>query len=243
MIAQKNRARSAAVWLLLAAGSMCAMPAPAAGHQAEDPAVEQGREAFGDATFPWYNSESDSLEPIEFWNPPKWDSPVDLGSVLQILFWIGITVLVIVLVVLIYRFTRDQTSRELSVALQRTSDEILAADQVEALGFLAERPRDDLLGRARRYYEEGNYAEAIIYLFSYQLLQLDKFALIRLAKGKTNRQYLREAGRVPPLGGSLERTMLAFEHVFFGQRGLDRAGFEACWNALPDFEQQLRATS
>jgi hypothetical protein len=48
---------------------------------------------------------------------------------------------------------------------------------------------------------------------------------------------------VAPLKTALERTMLAFEGVFFGRRKLDRAGFEVCWNALDQFEQQLRGDS
>ncbi len=60
---------------------------------------------------------------------------------------------------------------------------------------------------------------------------------MRLAKGKTNRQYLREAGRERPLASLLERTMVTFEDVFFGRRALDREGFEICWNQLDQFER------
>ena len=54
--------------------------------------------------------------------------------------------------------------------------------------------RLDLLAEARRHYQAGNYGAAIVYLFSFQLVQLDQRQIIRLAKGKTNRQYLREVG-------------------------------------------------
>ena len=101
---------------------------------------------------------------------------------------------------------------------------------------MADRPRSDLLGDARRHYEQGNYDEAIIYLFSYELVRLDRSSVVHMAEGKTNRQYLREALSVRPLANILERTMLAFEDVFFGQRRLDRAGFEACWSQLTEFE-------
>ena len=47
-----------------------------------------------------------------------------------------------------------------------------------------------LLEEARRSYEEGDYNTAIVYLYSYQLVKLDQNQWIRLAKGKTNRQYL-----------------------------------------------------
>jgi hypothetical protein len=204
-------------------------------------AVDEGRRAFGEVSTSWYDGETDSLAPLEFndWEGRKlWN----LGPLLKVLMWVTIAVLVVALVVLLYAFLRNYanpSARRPAAARGRG----VAADQVEALAFLAERNRDDLLGQARFHYQQGNYGEAIIYLFSYQLIELDKFAVIRLSKGKTNRQYLREASRVAALGGALERTMHSFESVFFGRRPLDRAGFEACWNALPQFEAQLKAAT
>ena len=93
--------------------------------------------------------------------------------------------------------------------------------------------------QARTHYEQGNYSEAIIYLFSYELVELDRSALIRLAKGKTNRQYLREAAATRSMKPLLERTMVTFEDVFFGRRTLDRSGFEACWKQLDEFQSLL----
>ena len=69
---------------------------------------------------------------------------------------------------------------------------VTEADRIENLPFPVKRPQADLLGETRWHYEQGNFGEAIIYLFSYELVQLDTHHLIRLAKGKTNRQYLRE---------------------------------------------------
>lgn len=244
MIAPPQVVRIVAGRLLLAAALVGAASAYAVAANAAEQAVADGKEAFGTAHFDWYNEATDGLEPIEFEPPPEGGRRGrDPGSLSSLVMWVGVAVFAVLLLLFIFYVVRQVSPEEIPQLPSRRGDEILAADQVEALGFLAERPRDDLLGQARKHYEQGNYGEAIIYLFSYQLVQLDKFALIQLTKGKTNRQYLREASRVPPLGGSLERTMLAFENVFFGQRGLDRAGFEACWNALPEFEQQLRATA
>ena len=71
-------------------------------------------------------------------------------------------------------------------------DDISDIDRVESLPVQLRRPTTHLLAEARRCYEEGNYGEAIVYLYSHQLVQLDKGQIIRLTKGKTNRQYLRE---------------------------------------------------
>ena len=62
-------------------------------------------------------------------------------------------------------------------------------------------PKDATVNRAlaRLYEKRGNFNQAIIYYYSYQLVTLDRRQVIRLAKGKTNRQYLRETGRRGPL--------------------------------------------
>ena len=116
---------------------------------------------------------------------------------------------------------------------------MIDVDRIEQLPFAVKRPQSDLLGEARRHYEQGNFAEAIIYYFSYQLVELDKHQVIRLTKGKTNRQYLGEARRAPDLRPLLEDTMVAFEDVFFGHHDLERSRFEACWNRLAQFQKSL----
>ena len=78
---------------------------------------------------------------------------------------------------------------------------------------------------------------AIIYLFSHQLLQLDRRQVIHLTKGKTNRQYLREIGR-PPLRQLLTRPWWPLRTRFRPSR-LDRWRFEGCWSRLPEFESLL----
>ena len=125
------------------------------------------------------------------------------------------------------------------------------ARRIEALPYPVARANLSLLDQARNFYQAGNYAAAMIYLFSHQLVQLDRRQIIRLAKGKTNRQYLREVAghlghHVLVVGGSAEllcrlvgQTLVAFEDVFFGHHDIDRRRFEACWSRLPEFESLL----
>ncbi len=101
---------------------------------------------------------------------------------------------------------------------------------------MRQRSLDNLLGQAREHYLAGNFNEAIIYLFSYELVELDRRSLIRLSAGKTNRQYLRELGGRGTLAGLLQQSMVAFEDVYFGDRRLGRERFENCWQRLPEFE-------
>ena len=93
-------------------------------------------------------------------------------------------------------------------------------------------PKGGLLDEARRHYEAGNYNLAIIYLYSYELIKLDQNQMIRLAKGKTNREYLRELASRPEVYSILAQTLVPFEDVFFGEHELTRERFEACWNQV-----------
>ena len=212
----------------------------AAARAAEDnPFVTSGGEVLRERMqIPWYNAETNEVQPITLLPPPV---PSDRRSYswltrpITIVFVIILTALLLLLAWLIVRIIRE---REHGARAARAAkvDPLLVADRIEALPFLRERLQHDLLGQARHHYQMGNYSEAIIYLFSHELVELDRSAVVRLARGKTNRQYLREARTVRPLAALLERTMTTFEDVFFGRRALDRAGFETCWNQLDQFE-------
>ena len=119
------------------------------------------------------------------------------------------TILALAIAAIVYalvRFAMEQLkARKLAEADEKSQPLV---DDAEALPFLAERPRGDLLGLARQHYEQGNYSEAIIYLFSYELVELDRGSRIQLAKGKTNRQYLRELKDAAPSARRLERTCM-----------------------------------
>lgn len=218
-------------------------------------AVEEGRESLNDSvTYPWYDAENDDLRRVDLPEEKEPDekdqSGPDLrtdtsgfgqvmGTIVQVLFWIFVVLVFAALVgVLIWAFTRGEAkeSQTEGTDVVESSDEV---DRMENLPFQVKRPQSDLLAEARRHYEQGNYREAIIYLFSYQLIQLDKFHFIRLTKGKTNRQYLSEVRPRPPISRLLERTMMAFEDVFFGDHDLERQQFEGCWNSLDEFHNHV----
>ena len=166
--------------------------------------------------------------------------PSGFAAFLEILGW---TALLVALLLVGYLLVRAFLATEVggSTAAAATEEGLAAGDvdRVESLPFQLKRPQTDLLSEARRHYEAGNYAEAIIYLYSYQLVELDKHQMIRLTKGKTNRQYLWEIRRRGDVFDLLRITMHAFEDVFFGNHPLERRRFESCWNRLGDFQQSL----
>jgi hypothetical protein len=82
-----------------------------------------------------------------------------------------------------------------------------------------------------------------VLLYAHQLQQLDRHHLIRLAKGKTNRQYLSELRGQARLREILTGTVRAFEESYFGHYVLSRAQFEACWAHLDEFHRQLESAT
>jgi hypothetical protein len=223
-------------WLIV--GLALAVPANSAAPAVEvEQSVTDGQKAFeSGARFPWYDRASDSLRPLKL-SPPRrplrWSFG---GGFLRPLVW-GVLAVALVAIVVLGIYAARKYGFTAKRATLGQDEPLSGRATTEALSFLEGRSRSDLLGEARRLYQQGNYSEAIIYLFSHELVELDRFAIVRLAKGKTNRQYLREAAQVQSLAGPLELTMTAFEDVFFGRRVLDRAGFEACYSQLPEFER------
>lgn len=219
----------------------------------QDPSVEAARKALDKwqwpPRYPWYDSANDTVARIDVSKSwfEDWDldwlrdwfdfgsfRPFSMSSV-QWIAWIAIAVLIGIVVYVLFRAYRQSEQRASGQAAKAREAE--AADdqrRTEALP-LEGRKRSDFLAEAERCYQQGNYGEAIIYLFSHQLVELDKHRRIRLTKGKTNRQYLRELRRHPSLCRLMEQTTIAFEDVFFGHHPLDRSRFEACWTRLEEF--------
>ena len=160
-----------------------------------------------------------------------------LGEALQVLGLAALVVFIGIIAWLIARaFLKNEvTETKVSKVIETSRD----VDKVQALPFQIRQPAGDFLAEAQRLYAAGEFSEAVIYLYSHLLVQLDRHHVIRLAKGKTNRQYLRETRSRPVLREILDQTMIAFEDVFFGDHELSREQFEACWQRLDRFHGEL----
>ncbi len=242
--------------LLLAGLFLLATSSAAEGES--DEAVEDARESLGSrGAFPWYDREADAPRPLRLktveddsenrasnWQPAPATGTTArppnlswLGRILQIM---GISALVALLVLAVVFITRAFLSGEvMETAGSKVVETGHDVDRVEHLPFQLRKPTGDFLSEARRLYEAGDFSQAVLYLYSHFLVQLDRQHVIRLAKGKTNRQYLRETRSRPVLHQILEITMVSFEDVFFGHHKISREQFEASWNRLSEFEAEL----
>lgn len=254
-------------WLAMA-DKLRAQQAEDAGEVASADYVESAREALGERqSLPWYDAEKDDVRALDIPAPDskqfnnrasRWDTkpraPAS-GTGITAPTWTwgnffaqvftGLVVVIGVLLVafLIYLLVRAYLNSEEAAAVT-TARSTVAADEtdverIESLPFTVARPRGDLLDEAMAQYQAGNFRLAVIYLYSYLLIQLDRHQQIHLARGKTNRMYLRELRQQPRLQSILQRTMTSFEDVFFGNHSLSREEFELCWNQLDDFHKQI----
>lgn len=222
----------------------------------DEDAIEFGRNGLTkSANFPWYDSENDEAKPVDLGNteeplqPYEWEiakkkpnrRPFNFPAIwpfLQAFAWVFLVTAFVLLGLLAFRsFFGLRTNHE---ELDEEFDEV---ERIAQLPYPIRQPSKDLLEEAQYLYENGRYSEAIVYLFSYQLIQLDKAHLIHLTKGKTNRQYLAEIRRLPALPKIVAHTMLAFEDVFFGQHDISKERFESCWGQRADFANHLQQSA
>jgi hypothetical protein len=208
----------------------------------EDPqeAIKAGSEALGPANhYPWYDPANDGLQRVAIREPGEHHRFLGISSEWNpLLIAASLTVLAIVLVMLVLMLLRATGLRKPKKQLGEpplVSD----AERIEALSFPVARRNLSLLEQARLFYQAGNHTQAMLYLFSHQLVELDRHQIVRLAKGKTNRQYLREIGQGRALGQLIDQALVAFEDAFFGHHDIDRERFETCWSRLPEFESLL----
>jgi hypothetical protein len=247
-----DRAPSLSRWAFLAAIAVALLAQSVEAQEVStdpDAAIEAGKDALSSGRgYPWYDSSKDDIRAIKLPKPAStsqnWfnfgGAGEGLGTVLQVIVYV---LLAVVLTALVFGLISAFLSREndqAAAAAAATRPAVTEQARVEALPFKLNKDTGDLLGEAQRSYEQGKYSEAILYLFSYQLLEMDRGQIIRLTKGKTNRQYLREISPRRPLQTLIAQTMVAFEDVFFGNHPLGRERFESCWSQVGQFKSLIQ---
>jgi hypothetical protein len=205
--------------------------------------VERGGDILGRGlvgrTHPFYDSETDDVRLIPIEQPR---APSNWSFEPKIIGYIVLGVLAIFLILILIFFVRRLRTYQAAgdADAGREAKGLSDVDRIEALPFRVQPGQGDLLAQATELYRQGRFSEAIVLLYSYFLVEMDKHQVIRLTKGKTNRQYLREIGARRSLRALIERAMTTFEAVFFGDHPLDRQGFEACWSQVAEFQRLVQ---
>lgn len=195
----------------------------------ESDPVEAGREALGQGRRPWYDAEADSTQRIELSQPfefPEFGS-ID-GSWAQSFAWATLALLAVLLVAgVVYAFVGWQRPMDDELPDLVHGPE-LAAARSELLPVRAGSSAESLRAEAQEHLAAGRYGEAVVCLYSYGLLTLDALQMIHLARGKTNRQYLRELSRHTTLREPMRQMVETFEGYFFGGHDVSRERCQQC---------------
>ena len=243
-------------WLWLA---LCSM-----GQAQQNDPVQAGADALKSENFPWYNSDSNTARIMEPSNtqsaasakrgsvtarakrPPT--TPTTWGGWLKGFFnqlsylsylLIGLLGLLI-FGLLVWGLTRRRPDASVKNQRSQGAEDDSIIKRIEELPFQMQPQIDsDFEGRAQAAAKAGNYSEAVMLLFSFLLLNLDRKGLIHLQRGTTNRQYLQQIYHQDHLPDFFVQLMEPFEKSFFGGHTIDQKTFEKCWSNMESAKQRL----
>jgi hypothetical protein len=185
----------------------------------------------------------------ERWFQQLWDNGLGNSFLGNFFSWLSsawrlmlLLLLILIAGLLLYLLFRSKTFR---VWITRNGRQSWGEDvdqqraKVSDLPFEIEQPIIGLRAQAERLRNSGDYSKAIIYLYSYLLVELDTAHCIRLERGKTNGAYMRELRCWNDLAHFMRSTIRMFEFVYFGRRQIDRDVFEELWSQVPNIEETL----
>jgi hypothetical protein len=118
--------------------------------------------------------------------------------------------------VIIFIVSMFLISRNLSRSLVREAE--LAAGQGDSDATLTST---GAMQRAQTLSSQGDYRNAVRYLYLSSLLILDEQGLLRYDRSRTNREYLRSIASQPRLANPLRDVIDVFDRVWYGFEAVD----------------------
>jgi hypothetical protein len=137
----------------------------------------------------------------------------------------------IVAAVLVFLLSLFFISRGLSRNLVREAE--LTDEAGESEGMLSSK---SALKRAETLSMQGDYRNAIRFLYLSSLLVLDEQGLLRYDRSRTNREYLRSISSRPELAKPLRDVIDVFDRVWYGFEAVD----EDTYKTYVEHVQELR---
>jgi hypothetical protein len=126
----------------------------------------------------------------------------------------------IIAAVLLFLFSLFYISRSLSRDLVREAQ--LAAEGGDGGEILTS---NRAMQRAQTLSGQGDYRNAVRYLYLSSLLILDEQGLLRYDRSRTNREYLRSVSSKPQLAKPLSDVIDVFDRVWYGFEPVDEQSY------------------
>ena len=200
--------------------------------------------------YPWYDSTRDAPHSVlgydwswlddwfKFnWQPKpaaggsswNWSDPGEL-------IILGVAMLIIsILIVLLIEFWRRY--QPVAGSTGKTQPASLLSHRIEGLPADIRPTSSDPWIEAQRLRDRGDYTGALIALFAHQLLTLDRLRQIRLAPGRTGRQFVKSV-HDSELKRATNSTLKLFEAAIYGHQPPSAQVFERLWIDALAFEHR-----
>jgi hypothetical protein len=131
----------------------------------------------------------------------------------RVLWQIAGVILLIVVLFFVFRSISRNLTREAQLAAgDRGNEELLTSTGA--------------LQRAETLSVQGDYRNAIRYLYLSSLLVLDEQGLLRYDRSRTNREYLRSVSSKPGLAKPLRDVIDVFDRVWYGFESVDEQTYQ-----------------
>lgn len=124
--------------------------------------------------------------------------------------------------VLVFLLSLFFISRGLSRSLVREAE--LAAEEGRGDEMLTSK---GAFKRAESLSMQGDYRNAIRYLYLSSLLVLDEKGVMRYDRSRTNREYLRSVSSRPELANPLRDVIEVFDRVWYGFEAIDEKAYKS----------------
>jgi hypothetical protein len=128
----------------------------------------------------------------------------------------------IIAAVVVFLISLYFISQNLSRNIVRDSQ--LAAENEDADALLTS---GGAMQRAQSLSSQGDYRNAVRYLYLSSLLVLDERGLLRYDRSRTNREYLRSISSKPELSKPLGDVIDVFDRVWYGFESVDENDFQS----------------
>lgn len=165
------------------------------------------------------------------------DEPVSstgVRAVAEAIFWTLAVALVAALVGALV-WAAFETLRNGGAKEKRKTEKADRERRLEALAPEARERVDDLGTAAESALAAGDLRLALVYFFSWLIVESDKRGLLLARRGKTNREYWLELAVNPGVRTIYKATMDAFERVYFGAQTISQAEFDDVWRLREPF--------
>lgn len=196
----------------------------------------------------WYSQEERRVvflpdKPVKLPKPSRVrTSPREGGISIDFMWdasaWFFAAALVLFIVFLTWFGVRAQVTARRR-ARDRAAELIRRRRRIETLAVEA-RPRyDDLDKAADEARDRGDRRAALIFFFSWILVEMDKRSVALLDKGKTNLDYWRELKDRPQIQKIYRLVMDKFERVYFGGVEISSEELDEIWSLRAPFEELM----